>query len=70
MRSETQTFIGFKQGLHAGQHLLNLAFLAPDITDAILHGRQPVSLTTEALIRKPIPLAWNEQRAALNIAQV
>ena len=64
--------IAEKEGLPQRRvaHLLKLAFLAPDITEAILHGRQPAALTTEALIRKPIPLAWNEQRAALKITQV
>ncbi len=73
MRSGTSMkAIAEKEGLPQRRiaRLLKLAFLAPDITEAILHGRQPASLTTESLIRKPIPLAWDEQRAALNIAQV
>jgi len=73
MRSGTSMkLIADKAGLPQRRvaHLLKLAFLAPDITEAILTGRQPASLTTEALIRKPIPLAWDEQRAALNIARV
>jgi len=41
--------------------ILRLAFLAPDITEAILDGRQPPTLTVERL-RDPIPLDWNEQR--------
>ncbi len=31
--------------------LIDLAFLAPDIVDAIIAGRQPVNLTANALIR-------------------
>ena len=41
--------------------ILRLAFLALDITEAILKGRQPPSLTVERL-RDPIPLDWSEQR--------
>jgi hypothetical protein len=37
------------------------AFLAPDIVEAILKGRQPVDLTFEKLC-KHIPLSWMEQR--------
>lgn len=45
--------------------LMTLAFLAPDITEAILEGRQPVSLTLETLIRNPVPHCWNQQREML-----
>lgn len=44
-------------------HLMALAFLAPDITEAILQGRQPQALTLETLIRNPIPHDWDLQRA-------
>ena len=37
------------------------AFLAPDIVEAILEGRQPFSLKFEHLY-KHIPLSWAEQR--------
>lgn len=41
---------------------LPLAFLAPDIVEAILNGRQPVSLTTEKLKRlRNLPKCWKEQ---------
>ena len=46
-------------------HLMALAFLAPDITEAILEGRQPAALTLETLIRNPVPVCWNEQRQML-----
>ena len=49
--------------------VLRLAFLAPDITDAILFGRQPPELTARRLMRgAPVPIGWNEQRRALGIA--
>ena len=47
--------------------VVRLAFLAPDITSAILNGRQPVGLTAARLLREShrLPLGWREQRAAL-----
>jgi DNA invertase Pin-like site-specific DNA recombinase len=42
---------------------LQLAFLAPEIVEAILDGRQPVSLTATQLRRlENLPLCWDEQR--------
>lgn len=47
--------------------VLSLAFLAPDIIEAILNGRQPIELTNKHLKRlKPLPLAWAEQRHRLD----
>jgi hypothetical protein len=49
--------------------ILRLAYLAPDITTAILEGRQPPSLTATMLIERPrLPLSWQEQRTALGFA--
>ncbi len=49
--------------------ILRLAYLAPDITTAILDGRQPPGLTATMLIEHPhLPLSWLEQRAALGFA--
>jgi site-specific DNA recombinase len=49
--------------------ILRLAYLAPDITTAILEGRQPPSLTATMLIERPRrPLSWQEQRTALGFA--
>jgi hypothetical protein len=45
--------------------LLRLSYLAPDITKAILDGRQPVTLTRQKLARGPIPFEWQGQREAL-----
>ncbi len=48
------------------KRLLKLAFLAPDIIQAILAGCQPVDLTTQRLTRNlKIPGDWKEQRVAL-----
>jgi hypothetical protein len=45
---------------------ISLAFLAPDIVEAIIDGNQPVSLTLERLKKAcPLPASWEEQRALL-----
>lgn len=45
---------------------LQLAFLAPDIVEAILAGRQPVDLTAQKLKRlKELPAEWSVQRRLL-----
>jgi hypothetical protein len=41
--------------------ILRLAFLAPDIAEAILDGRQPADLELDGFM-KGIPLSWPEQR--------
>ena len=46
------------------RRILRLAYLAPDIVEAIAEGRQPRSLTLAKLL-SPLPLAWVEQRRAL-----
>ncbi len=49
--------------------LLRRAYLAPDITTAILDGRQPAGLTTTTLIeRADLPMSWREQRRTLGVA--
>lgn len=46
--------------------LLRLAHLAPDITVAILDGRQPIHLNRQYLARlNNLPLDWTEQRKLL-----
>ena len=46
--------------------VLPLAFLAPDVVEAILEGRQPVMLTARYVKRlKPVPTSWSEQRRIL-----
>jgi site-specific DNA recombinase len=48
--------------------LIRLAFLAPDIVESIVEGRQPTSLTAEVLTRHiELPLEWRSQKTALNI---
>ena len=47
--------------------LLRLPWLAPDITTAIINGRQPPQLTAKKLMRLTahLPADWTEQRALL-----
>jgi len=49
------------------RRLCRLAFLAPEIQAAILAGRQPASLNLQRLMRSDIPLAWDDQRSALDL---
>lgn len=39
-----------------------LAYLAPDLTEAVLLGAQPRSVSLAALTALPLPLDWSEQR--------
>jgi len=49
--------------------LVRLNYLAPDITQAILDGRQPRDLTADKLLaHSRLPLAWQEQRNVLGFA--
>jgi hypothetical protein len=42
--------------------LLPLAYLAPDLTEVILNGRQPPLLMVKHIRTIDIPLEWNAQR--------
>jgi hypothetical protein len=46
--------------------ILRLTLLAPDIIEAIMTGRQPSALQLDDLL-KPLPSAWTEQSAFLEI---
>jgi site-specific DNA recombinase len=49
--------------------LVRLGYLAPDITQAILDGRQPSDLTAAKLLdHSRLPLAWHDQRTVLGFA--
>ena len=50
------------------RRLLRLAFLAPDIQQAILAGHQPRSLNLEQMIHQDLPNAWSKQREMLGFA--
>ena len=48
--------------------LLRIAWLSPRIVEAIVEGRQPLTLTRQWLARMPIPIAWEEQEELLDRA--
>jgi hypothetical protein len=49
--------------------LVRLSYLAPEITQAILDGRQPRDLTAHKLLaHSRLPLVWREQRTVLGFA--
>jgi hypothetical protein len=50
--------------------VLKLAFLAPDITGAILDGQQPPNLTADPLIKRlDLPRSWKLQRQRLEFCR-
>jgi len=60
-----------RQGVSASYftRLVRLSYLAPDITEAILDGRQPPDLSADKLLaHSRLPLTWHEQRTVLGFA--
>src|SRR5438477_12634438 len=47
------------------RRLIGLAFLSPQLIEAILQGRQPVALTATRLSELDLPLDWTEQHKLL-----
>jgi len=47
------------------RRLVGLAFLSPELVEAILQGRQPVELTATRLTELDLPLDWTDQRGLL-----
>jgi site-specific DNA recombinase len=45
--------------------VIPFALLAPDITEAILEGTQPIDLNLDRLINLSLPIDWVEQRSVL-----
>ena len=64
------TAIATREGLNyrfVGK-LVRLAFLAPEIVEAIAEGRQPPEVSTELLTKRiRLPLDWRDQKRLLNI---
>jgi hypothetical protein len=57
--------ISHRDGIDASEvsRIIQLAFLAPDIVEAVLAGRQPIELTPRRLMRiGELPLEWHRQR--------
>lgn len=70
IRGELQSVRALSQhhGVNQGDisRILPLGLLAPDITEAILNGRQPAELTASRLKRiRKLPISWVEQRRTL-----
>jgi hypothetical protein len=61
-----QRAIAAETGLHRRYvgRIIQMAFLAPDITEAILEGRQPPHMTLETLMAD-MPADWGRQRKQL-----
>lgn len=47
---------------HRIQKLIDLAFVAPDVVRDVFTGSQPTRLTSEWLLRNPVPAIWTDQR--------
>jgi site-specific DNA recombinase len=57
------------RGDRHAERLARLAYLAPDITSAILDGAQPRALTSRRLLKLPaLPLGWPDQRTLLGFS--
>lgn len=66
--SELATQVGLPR-TYVGS-IVPFALLAPDITEAILDGRQPIGLTLDRLFTvSPLPILWKEQRAVLGFGE-
>ena len=69
-RAQSATEIAEREGV-ADRHvrrLMRLAFLAPEIVEAIVAGSQPPELTAEALAERiDLPLFWSAQEQAVGI---
>jgi len=66
--SETISNLAAASGVNASYftRVLRIAYLAPDIIEAIVEGRQPPELTANKLVRiKKLPIDWASQREAL-----
>jgi hypothetical protein len=67
-RVATLAEIAAQHGVDKGyvSRVVTLAFLAPDIVEDIVTGRQPADLTAQKLLRQTqLPLEWGEQRRVL-----
>ncbi|MBS8262812.1 recombinase family protein [Roseibium polysiphoniae] len=53
------------QSVNTVQRVIPLTFLAPDIVRDILRGQQPVSLTSDWLLRQTLPSDFDDQRALI-----
>jgi site-specific DNA recombinase len=69
-RAQSVTEIAECQGVtdRYVRRLMRLAFLAPEIVEAIVAGNQPPELTAEVLVERiDLPLLWTAQEQAVGI---
>ena len=62
-----------REGLRSGtvSRVLPLAYVAPDISAALLDGHQPATLSAKRLRElRDLPLAWSEQRRVLGFPSI
>ena len=67
-RVHTMAEIASQEGVDKSyvSRVMTLAFLAPDITESIIAGRQPANLSVEKLTKRiDLPLDWAQQRQLL-----
>lgn len=50
---------------HRVQHMIELAFLAPNIVNDVLDGKQPTGFTSNWFRRHGLPIDWQDQRDLL-----
>jgi hypothetical protein len=70
-RAQSVTEIAGREGIadRYVRRVMRLAFLAPEIVEAIAAGSQPPELTAEALAERiDLPLLWTAQEQAVGIA--
>ncbi|MGO9454930.1 MAG: recombinase family protein [Candidatus Binataceae bacterium] len=70
-RAQSVTQIAEREGVadRYVRRVMRLAFLAPEIVEAIVAGNQPPELTAEALAERiDLPLLWTAQQQAVGIA--
>jgi len=48
--------------------LLRIAWLSPNIVEAIVSGKQPAKLNRKTLLNASLPIDWNEQERMFGIA--
>jgi hypothetical protein len=68
---ETISNLAAANGVNASYftRVLRIAYLAPDIIEAIIEGRQPPELTANKLVRlKNLPISWADQREYLGFS--
>ncbi|MEM7169245.1 MAG: recombinase family protein [Pseudomonadota bacterium] len=63
-RGKTMAEIAERHGISQRRvaHLVDLAFLAPDLVKAILAGKQSPTLTADRLVKSKVPLSWKQQQ--------